>query len=201
MSSVQCPGCQQPLPADPRPDTCPLCGVSLSEGPPRVGWQIGGADLRRVARYQRRLLWLVLVVVGVSAATLGFGPGVPPWVQGLEALPAVVLLAAVTILVQAGGLFSALGMPLFTRVVCFALLLVPWLNIAVVIALDQLAIYVLRCAGLRVGVLGVSDAQVIRQLDFHRCRVCGYSLVGNTSGRCPECGTISDRGASPSDRV
>jgi rubrerythrin len=22
----------------------------------------------------------------------------------------------------------------------------------------------------------------------HLCRTCGYSLIGNVSGRCPECG-------------
>lgn len=33
--------------------------------------------------------------------------------------------------------------------------------------------------------------------DARHCRRCDYSLMGNTSGTCPECGTEFDRGTPP----
>jgi predicted amidophosphoribosyltransferase len=36
---------------------------------------------------------------------------------------------------------------------------------------------------------GSGCEQVERVLGLYRCRKCGYSLIGNTSGICPECGT------------
>lgn len=34
----------------------------------------------------------------------------------------------------------------------------------------------------------IEKRYLTRLLDWTRCRQCGYSLVGNTSKRCPECG-------------
>ncbi len=46
----------------------------------------------------------------------------------------------------------------------------------------------LRDAGCRVGILGMSDAD-IRNLVDGACRVCGYDLRGIPTSKCPECGT------------
>lgn len=44
-------------------------------------------------------------------------------------------------------------------------------------------------SGVKVGWLWVSDDEVARRLAGLACRKCGYTLTGNVSGRCPECGT------------
>ncbi len=36
--------------------------------------------------------------------------------------------------------------------------------------------------------LAESICPTVHEVDDEACPVCGYSLVGNTSGRCPECG-------------
>lgn len=38
-----------------------------------------------------------------------------------------------------------------------------------------------------------------QRLSSHHCRVCGYNLRGNTSGRCSECGTVNGQ-VMPVDR-
>ncbi|OWY72993.1 hypothetical protein B7486_01210 [cyanobacterium TDX16] len=52
------------------------------------------------------------------------------------------------------------------------------------------------CAAVPAAFLFISGMRVRRRAVPLPCRACGYSLVGNTSGRCPECGTaICDRTA------
>jgi len=69
-----------------------------------------------------------------------------------------------------------------------ALLLMPCLNFIVLYLIDMAVVRSLRRGGVRVGFFGPSAAAVrwLRSPDL--CKGCGYSLVGNTSGRCPECG-------------
>ena len=57
------------------------------------------------------------------------------------------------------------------------------------------------CAAVPATFLFVSGMRARRSTGPLHCRTCGYSLVGNTSGRCPECGTaICDRTAPTNDR-
>lgn len=52
------------------------------------------------------------------------------------------------------------------------------------------------CAAVPAAFLIISGMRVRRRAVRLPCRACGYSLIGNTSGRCPECGTaICDRTA------
>ncbi|MEW6252552.1 MAG: hypothetical protein AB1716_18090 [Planctomycetota bacterium] len=61
-------------------------------------------------------------------------------------------------------------------------------NLLVLLVISQQTTGALRAAGLRVGFMGVKDEDLLRVLDVWRCHGCGYSLVGNVSGVCPECG-------------
>lgn len=69
------------------------------------------------------------------------------------------------------GLFA--GMVLMPRFVCL-LCVVPALVIA---AIAQRFI---------------CDDDAPKKKKVRECRLCGYSLRGNTSRRCPECGTMCD---------
>ncbi|HPM25002.1 MAG TPA: hypothetical protein PLP66_13930, partial [Phycisphaerae bacterium] len=69
------------------------------------------------------------------------------------------------------------------------LMFAPCVNLIILLVINQQATAVLRKAGLRVGLMGVKDEQVVRLLGLYCCRKCSYSLIGNVSGVCPECGT------------
>lgn len=47
----------------------------------------------------------------------------------------------------------------------------------------------------RVSMLARSWTMGRRRRRLGLCHECGYSLLGTTSGRCPECGTVADRAA------
>ena len=72
------------------------------------------------------------------------------------------------------------------------LALAPCLNILVLLSVSSQATAMLKVAGLRMGLLGVSDEQVMRKLASNRCRQCGYILTeGVATTVCPECGSPS----------
>ncbi len=66
----------------------------------------------------------------------------------------------------------------------------PAVNLVVMAFASSQAASVLSKAGLRVGIFGVSDREVMAKRNLNLCRQCGYDLTGNVSGRCPECGTM-----------
>jgi hypothetical protein len=68
------------------------------------------------------------------------------------------------------------------------MIFLPCATPVMVIGVDVCVMSVLWRAGLRPGLLGVSDRRVLARFGPHVCRVCGYSLIGNVSGVCPECG-------------
>ena len=49
----------------------------------------------------------------------------------------------------------------------------------------------LLCLGHLVQALRVNA--ILRRRQLGRCMACGYSLIGNTSGVCPECGNVMHR--------
>ena len=187
METTPCPACQEPLPTEPLPSFCPNCGYSLAGQGARDGWQIAKMDLRKAARYQRRALWLILITAGIELT-----PFLAPPVMMLPGASIVWLLARVALtivlIVYVANMLAALGKGIVVRILYIVLLLAPCISIVTLLVANRVAIRALRRAGLHVGLMGVSDEQVVRHLGACRCRQCGYSLIGNTSGRCPECG-------------
>ena len=144
-----------------------------------------GVDLRAVARYQRRLFCYAIPAVAII-----FVPPALAQVRPGLGVVAGCFLFALMILVSAGvaRLLGALRAPVAARIACIALLLAPGVSVLMLVVLRFATTKILGSAGLRVGLTGVCDRDVLRVMDPCRCRHCGYSLVGNSSGRCPECG-------------
>lgn len=179
---------------------CRHCGHDFVRRASRVGWR-GGIDLRAVAKYQRRLLTLILALLGTTALVIAV-PLVAPLGSGAASRGGqtiVAMLPAVVWIISLGGSIAALivmtqlmvamrfGM-IMTGLHC-VLALAPCLNILVLLSVSSQASQTLRAGGLKVGVLGVSDEQVVRMLSPNRCRSCGYILMETALGqRCPECG-------------
>ena len=119
-----------------------------------------------------------------------FVPAVAAQLHTALAIAAACVFWGLMILICAGivKLLAALRVPLAARVVYVVLLLAPCVNVVMLLVAQHLATTALREAGLRVGLTGVRDADLLRVLDRCRCHGCGYSLIGNVSGTCPECG-------------
>jgi hypothetical protein len=188
-SEALCPACHQGLPVGGPPLVfCPHCGHNLDATPSVPGWVRQGVDLRMVARRQRLLLWFVL-----AALLAQFLAGTLPPMHPLLGLAAglVTVGVQITIVICVVQLLSALRLVVAVRALYIVLLLVPCAGIITLLVVNHQATAALRRAGLRVGFMGVKDEDLTRLLDQYRCHTCGYSLIGNVSGRCPECGTLT----------
>jgi hypothetical protein len=156
--------------------------------PADAGRTEDGRDLRRVARWQRRLIGCfavyALLIFVIAAST-----GSPFPVRGLGGV-ALYALGLVILVIGIAGLLRALGQSSETIVLWSSILLiVPFIAPFLALAIHMQAGAAIRKAGLpHAGWLGVSDDEVVRCLHRPLCRGCGYDLTGNVSGRCPECG-------------
>lgn len=172
--------------------TCPFCGQPAGLGGSTGLCMVHGRDMRLVARRQRWLLWLVLAAVSTNLFTIL----APAWAMS-PFVGAVVLVAVfglvVLLVVGVILLLSALRAHIAVIIVGALLSFAPCINLLVLMAVNMSATRVLRKAGLKVGFMGVPDAEVVRRLSPNLCRQCGYDLTGNVSGRCPECGTMIPR--------
>lgn len=132
------------------------------------------------------MIWLVLL------ALVGqFLPFLLPWSFGsLIAVPVVLLhsLVYVAMIVGVVLILVAKRSHLLVTILCGLLMIAPCCNFLVLMFVNMSVTRVLRMAGLRVGFMGVPDDEVERVLDPNLCTGCGYSLTGNVSGICPECG-------------
>jgi hypothetical protein len=189
-----CPACGQPISTEQGVDCCSACGFNLTWAT-LPGWVVQGVDLRTVARRQRLLLWFVLVALAMNFSPLIMA-GVPTIIASFISL----FIIAVYVLIMIGTMhmLTALRTHIALRILLLVLMFAPCLNILILLIANQMATSALRRAGLKVGLMGVSDEQVKRVLSGYRCRKCGYSLIGNTSGICPECGTPVGASASGS---
>lgn len=181
----KCPACQQLLPVGTAAGRfCPACGVDLIQASGQPGWVVQGVDLRVVARLQRQLVWYVVVLAVMELMPIAAQGDL---MLSLILLP-VRLVVTILIIVGTVRMLAALRASMFARVAYAVLLLMPCLGVLLLLAANSRATRTLRSAGLKVGLTGVKDDDVERVLGPYRCRRCGYSLIGNTSGRCPECG-------------
>ena len=187
MSAAVCPACHLALPSDgPVVRFCPSCGLNLATGQPAVGWIREGADLRQLARRQRLLIWFVLVVLLMQFAPL-LARGLPP--LGYTAIVATIVVVQVGIVVGVLYVLAAMRVHVVLRIICAVLMFAPCVHLIVLLIVNNRVTGMLQRSGLRVGLFGVSDDQLVRALGTNLCRHCGYSLIGNTTGICPECGT------------
>ncbi|MCC7291030.1 MAG: hypothetical protein IT449_03090 [Phycisphaerales bacterium] len=174
---------------------CPRCGHNLSQAP-LEGWVVKGVDLRHVARWQRRLLWYVLAAMLMQCLPAMGPPSLMAKLLDENAIAALLVFLGcvaflVLILVGVVRMLGALRKPVWMQVLYGVFLLAPCVNLLLLLIANRHATQALRAAGLKVGFMGVPDEQVVRVLSRFNCRQCGYSLIGNLSGRCPECGTPS----------
>lgn len=143
-------------------------------------------DLRKLARRQRWMLWLILLVL-VSQLLIFY----PLGRYGLPAFIAISVLHAVVHILMIVGvvlLLTAQGTHLMIVILCGLLMLAPCCNLVVLALVNMSVTRTLRRAGLRVRLMGVPEEEVERVLNPDLCHGCGYNLTGNVSGYCPECG-------------
>ena len=145
-------------------------------------------NLRKLASRQRRILWLLLA--GIASFFLPFLPlgnnlaAQFLWV-GLH------LVVALLVVISVGLLLSAEGTHPIVTVLTALCMVIPLVNLLILLRVNDSATRTLKAAGLRVGLMGVSKAEVEKLLAPGVCKKCGYSLEGNTSGICPECGNAA----------
>jgi hypothetical protein len=114
------------------------------------------------------------------------GAALPGWSLGARIIQLAALLGCFLLSVE---ILSALGVGVFLRLLAaLSILVLPWVNIVICLGIAGLAARALKRIGLPVGLTGVSDEVVSQLLSGLRCLSCGYSLIGNVSGVCPECG-------------
>lgn len=144
-------------------------------------------DIRKLARRQRWLLWMLLASIcsQFAISALSVRSAVPAAFIALALLQIVflVLLIVGTVLV-----LHAEGTRPIVTFLCAIVMIAPCGNFLLLFLINQSVVRTLRKAGLRVGFMGVKDEEVDRALDPSLCRGCGYNLTGNVSGFCPECG-------------
>ncbi|MDO8630091.1 MAG: hypothetical protein Q7R41_06315 [Phycisphaerales bacterium] len=143
-------------------------------------------DLRKLARRQRWLIWLValsLLSQVLLRLPLGQFAFVMRWIV-------IVVQLLITLLIVVGvvrALISQGNHPVII-VLSGVLMLAPCANLFVLLFVNRSVTRTLRRAGVRVGFWGAKPEDVERALNPMLCRACGYDLTGNVSGRCPECG-------------
>lgn len=197
MGFIRCASCNGMVDAACAGGFCPTCGAPQSAM--RAATVVQGIDLRQLARRQRWMIWSVLASM-VSAILPFLTEVVAPGELILGMLLQTVLGLACTVVMIMGlvGVMASLGRHLVLRIfVCF-LMFVPLISLLVLLRYNRKATRLLRDAGLKVGLMGASDEQILRVLSLNRCHSCGYDLTGNVSGRCPECGWIAGAASASS---
>lgn len=100
----------------------------------------------------------------------------------------LVVAAHTYTVLQGFRLKFALGENAFFSLLFAVCLAIPVLNLAAIISVHNEAVRLLRRAGLRIGIIGVSERDYNRVYAPWLCLWCDYDLTGNRSGICSECG-------------
>lgn len=144
-------------------------------------------DLRKLAKRQRWLIWLVLM--GILSQFL------PLFLLGQFGMIVVTILflvhlvVYVLMIVGVVLLLVAQGSHVLVIILCGILMVAPCGNLLLLVLINMSVTRTLRRAGLKVGFLGVDPEGLERVLDPMLCTTCGYNLTGNVTGLCSECGT------------
>lgn len=142
----------------------------------------------QIARAQRRMVHLAGLSLGLGLLKIGIESMAGPLPSGM---------ASVMMLAQVGawagltwsvwGLVSASGQSRVSAWIHALLMLVPLVNLAVLVAADMRAVRVLREMGVKAGLLGVRNQELVR-LASAACPGCGFKCRGVAGNNCPECG-------------
>lgn len=152
--------------------------------------RIDELDLVHIADRQRTLLFIVLALILNSAISFGLARSgsTPPggvWLYwGVQATLAVVGAIALT------RLNIALGESIGVAVILGFLLVIPVLGMLILIAAGSQSNTILKLAGAKVGLFGVSSSEREKLKPGH-CKGCGYPRESLESlAPCPECGRV-----------
>ena len=161
-------------------------------------------DIRKLARRQRGVLWLILA--GLTIYGLQFllapyivGTDLDMVVFGILTVAHLALSIGVSVFVAL--VLHAMGVHLVWIVLLTLLSFAPCANLLILVFMNAAATRRLRSAGLRVRFMGVDPEELERVLNPNLCKTCGYDLTGNISGVCPECGTPLPPQARPLDQT
>jgi hypothetical protein len=143
-------------------------------------------DLRKLARRQRWLIWLVALSL-LSPVLLRLPLG---QYRNIIAVVVVIVQLLITLLLIVGVVFVLISQGNHPAIIVLTgvLMFAPCASLLLLVLVNSSVTRTLRRAGLRVGFWGVKDEDVERVLNPLLCRNCGYDLTGNVSGICPECG-------------
>jgi len=208
---IRCPACQAVIPPDQQ--FCPICRADLTATPlgavplaipvydRATGLRIDPrVDYRALARRQRWVLWLLVANVIVQLAPFYLGMLGEPLFNILATLMVLTTLALMlAMLICVVRLLTAQGTRLAVVILCAVLLLAPCANLLLLLLINMSATRTLRRAGIRVGLMGAKDEDVLRITTPNLCKGCGYDLTGNVSGVCPECGAAIPSAVRASD--
>jgi hypothetical protein len=142
-------------------------------------------DLVRIAKRQKAMLYCIFASI-VATAILGWMAA-----DGSPTLAVFGTLIYATIWIVTAIYFARLAIATGQRAVvvffaCIALAL-PITGLVVLLNVNRSATSYLQMGGVRVGLLGVSERELVK-LYAGACSNCGYSLRDLQGNLCPECG-------------
>lgn len=145
-------------------------------------------DPAQIARAQRRMVLLAGLSLGLGLLKLGIESLSGPLPSGMASVMMLAQIGAWAGLTwSVWGLVSASGQTRASAFVHAILMLVPLVNLAVLVAADLRAVRVLRDMGVKAGLLGVRNQELVR-LAAAACPGCGFNCRGVGESNCPECG-------------
>lgn len=145
-------------------------------------------DLRKLARRQRWMLWLILLSIITQLLPLLALPR-GDYLQFLVVFISIFKATAyLLIIVGVVLLLTAQGNHILMIIVCGILMFAPCANLLLLILVNMSVTRTLKRAGMHVRLMGVKDEDVEKLINPDLCSGCGYNLTGNISGVCPECG-------------
>ncbi len=168
----------------------PMIVDDTTIGQARVGQGAGGkrVNLVKLAEAQKHLLWCVLARIGVEFGGFAVIQAFPP-PYGLILYGVVALALLVVTIVFIVRMATAYGTNTVLAVLGGIAIVVPCAGLLLLLFLNQRVTATLQRAGAKVGLMGVSAAEMTK-LRKGFCWGCGYELRGLARPVCPECGAV-----------